>query len=314
MSQRILFGVITVFWLVMNVLLWRAEHFGAKVPIETVWRRVLSPEEDITHYDIYRTRDNEWIGSFTWTATALDDNGTPLPLENLSREPAGYQIELDATPPNTEGLVTLSNGSQLEFTLDLLFDKQREWQEMTMTLNPPMTRRQVGGTLEREWSLALKSATTNDMVQIDFGRGPGEKQHLEINPSRDGLVGTAAHLMKEMGSESLLGGDQAYGALSSSGQIRKMLQMATASAAASSVLPHRRLKLAWESRYGTLPDHSRTLRVYRVHAPLEMGVLNFGDIVAYIGQNGELIRAELPLAGGIEIRSRRHYPRPRPKR
>jgi hypothetical protein len=43
---------------------------------------------------------------------------------------------------------------------------------------------------------------------------------------------------------------------------------------------------------------------------LSVGGLNFGEIVAYVGQNGELLRAQLPIAGGIEIRSRRHYPRP----
>jgi hypothetical protein len=309
MSQRILFGFITVFWLVMNVLLWRAEHFGAKVPVDTVWKRVLSPEEDISHYDIYRVgREEELIGSFTWTATALDQNGSTLPLENMTRQTAGYSIEIDATPPETMGSLTLSNGRQLEFTLDLQFDGEYEWKSMALVVNPPTKRRPGGGPAQSEWRLSLVSSVSNDVVEIGLERGRGNLKTMEINPSRDGLVGTAGVLLKQLGGETLLGNDQSFGILSRSADVQKMLQLATQPG--TSVLPHRRFQLPWEARYGTLPDHSHTLRVYRVSTPLEVGVMNFGEIIAYIGQNGELLRAQLPLAGGIEIRSRRHYPLP----
>jgi hypothetical protein len=309
MSQRILFGFITVFWLVMNVLLWRAEHFGAKVPAETVWKRLLSPEEDISHYDIYRVGGGEeLIGSFTWTSTVLDQNGSAMPLENMTRQPAGYSIEIDATPPETMGSITLSNGRQLEFRLDLQFDVEHEWKSMALVVYPPAVRPDGGGPARSEWRLSLVSSVTNDVVEIGLERERGNFKAMEINPSRDGLVGTAGVLLKQLGGETLLGNDQSFGILSRSAEVQKMLRLATQPG--TSVLPHRRFQLPWEAHYGTLPNHSHTLRVYRMSTPLEVGVMNFGEIIAYIGQNGELLRAQLPLAGGIEIRSRRHYPLP----
>ena len=309
MSQRILFGFITIFWLVMNLLLWRAEHFGAKVPVNTVWRRVLSPEEDISHYDIYRVgAKEELIGSFTWTAASVDENGTTLPLENMTRQPAGYSIEIDATPPNTKGAITLSNGRSLEFTLDLQFDQNHNWSSMRLMVNPPAIRPPEGGAPRQEWALTLLSAVTNNIVELSLKRDQDDVRHLEINPSRDGLVGTAGVLLKQLSGDSLLGKDQSFGSLTRSVEAQKMLQLATQPSAR--LLPHRRFKLPWEARYGTLPNHSRTMRVYRVSTSLSVGVMNFGEIVAYIGQNGELLQAQLPIAGGIEIRSRRHFPRP----
>ena len=309
MSQRILFGFITIFWMVMNVLLWRAEHFGAKVPVDTVWRRVLSPEEDISHYDIYRVgAKKELIGSFTWMAAAVDENGTTLPLENMTRQPAGYSIEIDATPPDTKGAITFSNGRSLEFTLDLQFDKNHDWSSMALIVNPPAIRPPGGGPPRQEWMLTLLSAATNDVVELALKRNQGDVRSLEINPSRDGLIGTAGVLLKQLGGNSLLGNDQSFGALSRSADVQKMLQLAVPPD--TRLLPHRRFQLPWEARYGTLPGHSRTLRVYRVTTSLSVGVMDFGEVVAYIGQNGELLRAQLPIAGGIEIRSRRQYPRP----
>lgn len=308
MSQRILFGFITIFWMVMNVLLWQAEHFGAKVPVDTVWRRVLSPEEDISHYDIYQVGAKErLIGSFTWTAAAVDENGTTLPLENMTRQPAGYSIEIDATPPDTKGAITLSNGRSLEFTLDLQFDKNHDWNSMMLTINPLVTKSFGGETPKQEWMLTLLSSVTNDIVELALQRNQGDVKNFEINPSRDGLIGTAGILLKQLGGNSLLGNDQHFGPLSRSADVQKMLQLV--SAPSTRLLPHRRFKLPWEARYGTLPDHSRALRVYRVTTSLSVGVMDFGEIVTYVGQNGELLRVQLPIAGGIEIRSRRHYPR-----
>ncbi len=309
MSQRILFGFITIFWLVMNMLLWRAEHFGAKVPVNTVWRRVLSPEEDISHYDIYRVgAKKELIGSFTWTAAAVDENGTTLPLENMTRQPAGYSIEIDATPPDTKGTITLSNGRSLEFTLDLQFDQNHDWSSMALTVNPPAIRSPSKGTPKQEWMLTLLSAATNNIVELALERNQGDVINLEINPSRNGLIGTAGVLLKQLGGEMLLGNDQSFASLSRSADVQRMLQLAVSPS--TRLLPHRRFQLPWEARYGTLPDHSRTLRVYRVTTSLSVGVIDFGEIVAYVGQNGELLRVQLPIAGGIEIRSRRHYPQP----
>ena len=158
------------------------------------------------------------------------------------------------------------------------------------------------------WSETTQSAATNNVVEIALERNQGDVINLEINPSRDGLVGTAGILLKQLGGETLLGNDQAFGTLSRSVDVQKMLQLAVQPS--TRLLPHRRFQLPWEARYGTLPDHSRTLRVYRVATSLAVGVMDFGEIIAYVGQNGELLRAQLPIAGGIEIRSRRHYPRP----
>ena len=47
MFNRLYFPLIALFWIIMNLLLWRAEfgggkEFGSAVPTEAVWQKILS--------------------------------------------------------------------------------------------------------------------------------------------------------------------------------------------------------------------------------------------------------------------------------
>src|SRR2546423_6813847 len=103
MWPRLLFLSVTVFFITMNVLLWRSEYgsgsqLGASVPVETVWHKMLiAPDKsplEIRHH-------GKKIGYGTWVPTVRQDLTAAssafdetLP-EGMIREPSGYSIELN---------------------------------------------------------------------------------------------------------------------------------------------------------------------------------------------------------------------------
>ncbi len=64
MGSRIAFLCVTLFWVAMNLLLWRSEFgsrdaLGTPVPVELVWRKVLTAPD---HSALQIRRDGTTIG------------------------------------------------------------------------------------------------------------------------------------------------------------------------------------------------------------------------------------------------------------
>ena len=101
MSGRITFAAIALFWVVMNVLLWRAE-FGrgretaAEVPIETVLERVLNAADDSV---LTLRHHGEAIGQLRWNPSIVEgtgDTNAPAELpEGMVRTPTGHLLDLE---------------------------------------------------------------------------------------------------------------------------------------------------------------------------------------------------------------------------
>ena len=72
MFNRLYFPLITLFWIVMNVLLWRAEfgggrEFGSAVSTEVVWQKILTAPDDST---LEISLNGKKIGYCRWGANA----------------------------------------------------------------------------------------------------------------------------------------------------------------------------------------------------------------------------------------------------
>jgi hypothetical protein len=133
MMSRITFLFIAVFWVAMNVLLWRAEYVshgaGVRVPVALVWQKILTAP-DISSLTVFQ--DGQRVG-FSEFSTSIEqematlDEGKPVP-ESINTG-TGYQIRFNGNV----GLGDFTN--RLTFNGLLKFSHQREWRELNLKVS-----------------------------------------------------------------------------------------------------------------------------------------------------------------------------------
>src|SRR5437667_7086729 len=101
MISRAALILITVFWITMNVLLWRAEYgpqraAGASVPAEVVWQKMLTAP-DSSSLSIFH--HGKKIGFCHWITSvgeelskAREEDGPP---EGMVGRMSGYRIQIE---------------------------------------------------------------------------------------------------------------------------------------------------------------------------------------------------------------------------
>ena len=159
MCARLTFIAITVFWLTMNVLLWRAEyglHSGeSPVPIALVWKKILTAP-DASSLSVYQNGDRMGyceLSTSVGQEMATVDADRPPP-EGLVRR-AGYQIHL-------AGNVALGDfTNRLKFDGHLQFSSARAWQEVTLKISSHQT------------VVEIHSQATNQMVHLKISSDGG---------------------------------------------------------------------------------------------------------------------------------------------
>src|SRR4051812_35066102 len=100
MWSRLLFWLVTAFFVTMNVLLWRSEFGGrnnlSRVPVKTVWQKMLIAP-DSSHLEV--RHHGKKIGYGTWAPRVHDELAITeqmldeAPPEGMILEPSGYTIE-----------------------------------------------------------------------------------------------------------------------------------------------------------------------------------------------------------------------------
>jgi hypothetical protein len=130
MNARLTFFAFTIFWVTMNVLLWRAEYGSlagdTPVPFELVWRKILTAP-DASSLSVYQNRERMGYCEFSSSVgqqMATLDEANPPPEGFVAR--AGYQVHL-------AGNVALGDfTNRLKFDGRIRFRNTREWQEMSL--------------------------------------------------------------------------------------------------------------------------------------------------------------------------------------
>ncbi len=132
MISRLTFLGITIFWVTMNVLLWRAEYGqqggDIPIPLDLVWRKILSAPDpsSLSVYDHGERTGYCEVSTSVQQAMAKLDADRPPP-EGLVMD-AGYQLHVNGN---------LSFGdftNRLKFDGRILFDRRRDWQEFHLRL------------------------------------------------------------------------------------------------------------------------------------------------------------------------------------
>jgi hypothetical protein len=174
-TSRIVFAVITVFWVVMNVLLWRTE-FGShqltsEVPIATVWERILEAP-DVSKL-IVRHR-GQVLGRIDWLPTITENqpaNAGSTAVEGRVTAAAGYTVSLAAQFSQAEGALRKVRVRGLAE-----FSTNRTWTVLSARVD----------SRPQAWEVTLRS--DDPVVRVVMEEGRRRMEHA-FNPRDLGATG-----------------------------------------------------------------------------------------------------------------------------
>ncbi|MFZ0828220.1 MAG: hypothetical protein WAO02_12430 [Verrucomicrobiia bacterium] len=254
MISRIIFLAIATFWVVMNVLLWRAEYSergsGISVPVDLVWRKILTAP-DPSSLTVYQGKDKtgfcEFSTSIEQAMAGLDEDRPPP--EGIVKQ-AGYQIRFD-------GNVSLGDfTNRLTFNGRVEFSSRRVWRELNLKLTSHAD------------SVELHSVATNQTV------------YLKI--TTDGVIIAREFTFADLQNPNILlrslAGDWSGGLLN--GMDLFPLPQTPATLAGN---------LRWEAHHDRLMVGREPVSAYR----LETRILDH-SLVIYVSTLGEILRVDLP--------------------
>jgi len=256
MLNRIYFPLVTLFWIIMNVLLWRAEfgggrEFGSAVSTQVVWQKILTaPDDSALEISVKGKR----IGYCRWGANAGEElamgkvSREEYPPEGMVKKPVGYTIDLEGNVLPTEP------SSRVRFNLHVAFSADHVWRELSARV---ATRPSV-------WTLhtVAEEETLEARFEDESGKWARTFTYEELRDPRKLLEEFAGPLP-----------------LALLGQVGGLNRPAGLS-----------LDLNWEARNDWLKIGHAQVRVYRLQAR----VLDRYQVVVIVSRVGEIMRVELP--------------------
>ena len=268
--RRLAFFAIAVFFVTMNLLLWRSEFRpqgeGATVPLASVWERILRAPDD-SDLEVFQRKKK--IGHLRWAANAGETATTNAPVadDNLSegmiRKISGYTIDI------LDGRLDLGEaGKRVRFTMSTTFTTNHQWQAFTVQF------------VQRPMSLDLGASATNETLKVSFRQGEETVQRTftfaQLRDPKALLQAIAGPIPLGLLTGGLLGG------LSEAG--------ASPELAALPALQKLSIGLQWDSRQDWLKVGSAKLRCFR----LQTRLLEKHQAIVYVSRVGEILRVELP--------------------
>ncbi|PYM15986.1 MAG: hypothetical protein DME18_02725 [Verrucomicrobia bacterium] len=256
MFNRLYFPLIALFWIIMNLLLWRAEfgggkEFGSAVPTEAVWQKILTAPDDST---LEISSSGKRIGYCRWGANA----GEELAAGKISRQdysPEGMVKQLSHYTIDLEGNVLPAQpATRVRFSLHLEFATDHAWRELSVRVATRPSVWTIHATAaDQRLDLKYEDETGNWTRAFAFDELRDPRKWIEefAGPLPPALLGPAAGLERQ---KNLSPG------------------------------------LKWTARNDWLKiGHSRA-RVYRLQAQL----LGHYEVVVIVSRVGEILRVELP--------------------
>jgi len=258
MRSSIYFLLVGLFFLSMNVLLWRSEfgnkHFAVPVPVQTVVKRLFESADD-SNLEIRRRGSK--IGYCRWIPsdlspplpTGINNSSGALP-EGMVAAITGYSIDLD-------GSLKIEDDTRLRFSFSFQVDTNGSWQEFNARL-------QV-----RPWKCDVQARPSQQSIVVKLEDGTQSRQHLfSLADLRD-----PGPLLRQIGGPLL--GD-AFAGFDLPGRLLPSDPLS--------------LNLDWEAHLDRRRIGQTPIPVYRLQSTL----LDHYRLVVYILESGEILRAELP--------------------
>lgn len=165
MIPRLTFFLIAVFWVTMNVLLWRAEygsHGGEiSVPVDLIWRKILTAP-DTSSLNIFQDGERTGFCEFSTgveTEMAQLDENSPPPEGVTTR--AGYKIHLN-------GNMSLGEfTNRIRFDGQLQFSSGRKWRELNLKISSHIAAVEIH-SLATNQSVHLKITSDGATIERDL--------------------------------------------------------------------------------------------------------------------------------------------------
>ncbi len=248
---------VTLFWLLMNVLLWRAEYgqrdaAHTSVPVAVVWHKMLTAPDTSSLTILHHGKKIgfcHWMTSIGEELSKLKEED--VPPEGMVERVSGYRIQL-------EGNVALPDfPNRVRFDCALKLATNQLWQEFSLRLN---LRPAV-------WE--LRSVATEQTLRLKVEDG-GERLERVIKFSE---LQDPAALLRDVA------GPFAYGMFSA---IHLPIRPQSASS--------RALGLEWEARNDSAKIGQSLVRAYRLQARL----LDRYQARIFVSRVGEILRVDLP--------------------
>lgn len=259
MLARFLFPLIALFWIVMNVLLWRAEfgsarEAGSAVSEEVVWQKILTaPDDSMLEISVHGKK----IGYCRWTpnvgeglaAGNVRDGSQP---EGMVRRPAGYTIDLEGN------LLAGEPAARARFNAHVRFSTNQVWEEMSLKVSV------------RPGVWAIRTAAADEKLSLEY---EDEEEKWSRTFTYEELR-NPRKLIEEFGGPLVLAALGQFAGLD------------TAQAAGKNLS----LGLKWEARNDSLKIGHSQARVYR----LQVRLFDRYQAVVVVSRVGEIMRVELP--------------------
>ena len=261
MVRRFYFLAIALFWVIMNVLLWRSEMsgtatVGSAVPMDVIWQKILSAPDDSA---LEIMREGRKIGYCRWRPSI---NEGPSGLPGQANAPEGQVKRLAGYTIDLEGNVTWADLGNVRFGFHGEFGPDHRW------------RRLIVRGSARPWSWELRAVEGADGVTVMV---EGEEQKWERQLSYAELRNPAG-LFSELGIP-----------------VPPLLLMARPHIPVQPNLSASALGMKWEAHLDWFQLGHSPVRVYRVKA----SVLESYRANLVVSRVGELLKIELP--GGITL-------------
>lgn len=262
MIRWLYFSVVILFWVTMNILLWRSEMSsqhggsGSAVPPSLVWSRILTAPDD-SSLDVFqqgrRLGHCRWWANITESPSAAPSDTETTQIEGRVGRITGYTLDL-------EGNIQIrADQPRLRFTWHSEFESNRTWRNMSLRLNA------------RPLAIDVKADASSQTVTI---ASHGEQSQWE----REFTFAELSRPAKLLGGLGL-----PFGNLLLPGLI-------AAPPAELNSIANLDPGLNWEARTDWLEAGNARVRVYRLHARL----FDKYEAVIYVSRVGEILRVELP--------------------
>ena len=255
MFARSFFAFIVLFWVTMNVLLWRTEYGprdpeGTIVPVERVMNLILASPDSST---LNILQNGKRIGFCQWITSVGEELAQydEAPPEGMANKTGKYRINCsgDVIVPNT------IKHARFEFGLEL--STNRVWREFSVRLS----LRPVS------WEIRSVASEQNIHVKADNGEERFERV-FRFSDLQDPAV-----VFREI-----------------AGPFARGLPGAVSFPQAAQMSPLFASAIKWEARRGTLRIGHEPVQVYR----LQTRLLDRYRFVIFVSRVGEILRAELP--------------------
>lgn len=260
MINRIVLAVVCIFWLVMNLMLYRYEvgnksKYHSSVPIETVWKKVLmSPDQ--SSLEIFQS--GKRIGVCRWIAGAGDEQMRKFlqseegePTKTAIIKPSFYTIDFDGN------LSIRDVNGNIRFYFHALLPDEKSWSNLNIRVTVDRMNVNINASSSNE-TMVLRIDTPEDVFQKRF--------------TFDELRNPANILQSLGGPVGLL-------------FLPELSSLTQTNVSASS-----KINLDWQAYYDNMIVGKTALWVYRV----EINLFKRFKAAVNISRAGEILKIELP--------------------